>query len=57
VIRRCNRTEAFIFKSIINHRFLRRLMRDNKERVVSIYGEFETIFHVDGLYRPGMGWH
>jgi tetratricopeptide (TPR) repeat protein len=26
------------------------MMRDNEERVLSVFGEFETTFHVDGLY-------
>ena len=26
------------------------MMRDNEDRVLSIYSEFETTFHVDGLY-------
>jgi hypothetical protein len=50
VIRHMGRAEGFIFKSIINNRFVRRMMRDNEERVLSVYSEFETTFHVDGLY-------
>ena len=50
VIRNTSKAEGFVFKSIINHRFVRRMMRDSEERVLSVYAEFETTFHVDGLY-------
>lgn len=50
VIRHATKSEGFIFKSIINNRFVRRMMRDNEERVLSVYAEFKTTFHIDGLY-------
>ena len=50
VIRHATKSEGFIFKSIINNRFVRRMMRENEERVLSVYAEFETTFHIDGLY-------
>ncbi len=50
VIKHASKLDGFVFKSIINNRFVRRMMRDNEERVISIYAEFETTFHVDGLY-------
>jgi hypothetical protein len=50
VIKHSTKAEGFIFKSIINNRFVRRILREDENRVLSVYSKFETIFHVDGLY-------
>ena len=50
VIQNSTKNDGIIFKSIINHRFLRRMMRDNESNILEIYENFETTFHVDGLY-------
>jgi len=48
-------------KSIINHRFVKEMMRNDESRVRAVYGAFETTFHLDGLYwlqygPPYAGW-
>jgi hypothetical protein len=50
VIQNSPKNEGIIFKSIINHRFIRRMMRDKENDIIDIYQNFETTFHVDGLY-------
>lgn len=50
LMRHLNKVEGFIFKSIINHRFVRRMIGSRKEEVIQIFQEFETVFYVDGLY-------
>ena len=49
-IRHVTKSEGFILKSVFNHKFLRKMMRNNESRVISIYSEFETTFYIDGLY-------
>ena len=50
VVKHVGREEGTIFKSIINHRFVRGMMRNDEFRVRKVYESFETKFHVDGLY-------
>lgn len=50
VIRHIGKSDGVLFKSVINHRFVREMMRNDESRVRAIYGAFETTFHVDGLY-------
>ena len=50
VVKHVGREEGTIFKSIINHRFVREMMRNDEFRVREVYESFETKFHVDGLY-------
>ena len=50
VIQHVNKADGVVFKSIINHRFIRQMMRNDEIKVRSIYEAFETVFHVDGLY-------
>lgn len=50
VIQHVNKSDGVVFKSIINHRFIRQMMRNDEAKVRTIYGAFETVFHVDGLY-------
>ena len=64
VIKSVSKQDGTIFKSIINHRFVREMMRSDKLRVRAVYEVFETKFHVDGLYwlqyglaLRGFGYH
>lgn len=50
VIKNVSKADGIVFKSIINHRFIKEMMRNDEAKVVSIYENFETKFHVDGLY-------
>lgn len=50
VIRNAPRTEGQVFRHVLNHKFLRKIMRNDPERPLMLYQKFETIFSVDGLY-------
>lgn len=50
VIKNVGKADGVVFKSIINHRFVKEMMHNDKEKVRSIYEAFETKFHIDGLY-------
>jgi len=50
VIKNVGKSDGVVFKSIINHRFIKEIMRNDEEKVRSVYRAFETKFHVDGLY-------
>ena len=50
VIKNVSKADGIVFKSIINYRFLREIMRGDEAKVLSIYRSFETKFHIDGLY-------
>jgi hypothetical protein len=50
VIKHVGKADAFVFKSIINHRFIKEMMRNDEGKVRSVYEAFETKFHIDGLY-------
>jgi len=50
VIKNVSKADGIVFKSIINHRFIKEMMRDDEIKVRYIYERFETKFHIDGLY-------
>ena len=50
VIKSVSKSDGVIFKSTLNHKFLRKVLRANPEKVVDVYRRFETVFSVDGLY-------
>lgn len=50
VLRNVRKSDGVVFKSVINHRFVKEMMRNDEEKVRSIYKRFETKFHIDGLY-------
>lgn len=50
VIKNIGKADGAVFKSIINHRFIKKMMRNEEDNILSIYKAFETKFHVDGLY-------
>ncbi|WP_256750234.1 hypothetical protein [Mesorhizobium sp. Mes31] len=50
VIKNVGKADGVVFKSIINHRFVKEMMRNDEEKVRSVYEVFETKFHIDGLY-------
>lgn len=50
VIKNVGKSDGIVFKSILNHRFVKEMMRNDEEKVRSVYAAFETKFHMDGLY-------
>lgn len=50
VIKNVGKADGVVFKSIINHRFIKEMMRNDEDKVRSVYEAFETKFHIDGLY-------
>lgn len=50
VIKNVGKADGVVFKSIINHRFIKEMMRGDRDKVLSVYKAFETRFHIDGLY-------
>lgn len=50
VIKNVGKADGVVFKSIINHRFVKEMMRNDEEKVRYVYEGFETKFHIDGLY-------
>lgn len=50
VIKHVGKADGVVFKSIINHRFVKEMMRGDEDNVRQVYEAFETKFHVDGLY-------
>lgn len=45
-----DRNDQTIFKSVFNHRFLKSILRDDMQEVVSFYQQFEKIYETDGLF-------
>lgn len=50
VVRHVGKSDGVVFRSIVNHRFVKEMMRSVESRVRAVYGAFETTFHADGLY-------
>jgi len=50
ILRSIDKAEGRLFKAVINHRFLRRLLKDNNDLVLGIYESLEKIFERDGLF-------
>lgn len=50
VVVKVDKNEGKIFKSILNHRFLKDILHDDEGLILDIYKSFETYFHNDGLY-------
>jgi hypothetical protein len=50
VVKNVGKADGVVFKSIMNHRFIKEMMKGDEEKVRSVYEVFETKFHVDGLY-------
>ena len=50
VVRNVGKEDGTIFKSVINHRFVKEMMRSDEARVRTVYQSFETKFHADGMY-------
>jgi hypothetical protein len=50
VIKAVSKSDGTIFKSTLNHKFLRRILRAEPSRVIDVYRRFETVFSIDGLY-------
>ncbi len=50
VVMHLDRSQAVIFKSLINHKFLADVLRNDQKRVMDTYANFEKSFEKDGLY-------
>jgi energy-coupling factor transporter ATP-binding protein EcfA2 len=50
VVKHVSKADGIVFKSVINHRFVREILRGDESLALSVYENFETKFHVDGLY-------
>ena len=50
VVTSLNKSEAAIFKALINHRFLRSVLRDHWSNIMGVYAEYEKVFENDGLF-------
>lgn len=50
IIRFVNKNEGILFKSIINHNFLKDILRGDRSQILNIYESFEKYFENDGLF-------
>ena len=50
IIKSISRNESQLYKKIINNRFLRGMLRNDKTRILGIYQSLEKFFEQDGLY-------
>lgn len=50
VLRYIKKNEATLFKGIINHRFLKTVLHEDKDLIVGTYEMFEKFFEKDGLF-------
>jgi len=50
IVRNISRNEASIYKHLVNAKALKRLLRNNKNSILSIYENFEKIFEHEGLF-------
>lgn len=50
VIRHLKKTEAAIYKGLINHRFLWEVLKGRETLIVSLYQNLEKSFELDGLF-------
>ena len=50
VIRHLKKTEAAIYKGLINHRFLWEVLKGRETLIVSLYKNLEKSFELDGLF-------
>ena len=50
VIKHVSKNDGFVYKSNINHKFLKVILRENHALILSIYSSFEKYFEQDGLF-------
>jgi hypothetical protein len=50
VIKHVTKNESLLFKSIINHKFLKDIFRGQREYILGVYESFEKPFENDGLF-------
>ncbi|WP_223510993.1 SIR2 family protein [Pseudomonas sp. BF-R-05] len=50
VIRHVQKSEAVLYKSLINHKFLFDVLKGNQTRIIQTYRELEKKFESDGLF-------
>ena len=44
------KSQGILFKHLFNHRFLKDILRDNRDSILSIYSRYEKIYENDGLF-------
>jgi len=50
VLKNVPRDEALLYRSVINHRFLKNILREDFDKIINLYRGFEKYFEADGLY-------
>ena len=50
VVGNVEKSQGTLFKLLFNHRFLKDILRDNKQRILSIYSRYEKVYENDGLF-------
>lgn len=50
IVQNISRTEAEIFKHLVNFKVLRKLFRRDKDKILSVYRSFEKTFEHEGLF-------
>lgn len=50
VVRHVDKSQAALFKALINHKFLLDIFRENMVNVLKLYARYEKTFEVDGLF-------
>lgn len=50
IVKHVIKSEAAIYKSLVNSKNLRKLLKGDKEKTLSLYNKFEKIFENEGLY-------
>ncbi|HEY8035434.1 MAG TPA: SIR2 family protein [Methylobacter sp.] len=50
IVKNISRNEASIYKHLVNAKFLKRLLKNQKEVVLSVYERFEKVFENEGLF-------
>jgi tetratricopeptide (TPR) repeat protein len=50
IARYAGKNEAYLFRSILNHRFLREMLKERADLILDVYRSFEKTFQQDGLF-------
>lgn len=50
IVKNISRNEGSIYKSLVNAKSLNKLLKNNKESILSVYQNFEKVFENEGLF-------
>ncbi|MCG6658755.1 cold-shock protein [Halomonas campisalis] len=50
IVKNISRNESTIYKHLVNARYLKRVLNNNEEKVLSVYKRFEKTFEHEGLF-------